>query len=75
MTKKDAYPLPSIEIIVVRLPKVNIFMELDLKDAYWQIPMGDASKRLTAFTVPARPLSLPICCNAVYCMQCTANDV
>lgn len=56
VTKKDAYPLPSIEGIFARLPKANIITKLDLKDAYWQIALDDASKPLTAFTVPGRPL-------------------
>lgn len=56
VTKKDAYPLPSIEGIFSRLPKANIITKLDLKDAYWQIPLDDESKPLTAFTVPGKPL-------------------
>lgn len=56
VTKKDAYPLPSIEGIFARLPKANIITKLDLKDAYWQIGLSEESKSLTAFTVPGRPL-------------------
>lgn len=56
VTKKDAYPLPSIEGIFVRLPKANIISKLDLKDAYWQVGLSDEAKPLTAFTVPGRPL-------------------
>lgn len=55
-TKKDAYPLPSIEGIFSRLPKANLISKLDLKDAYWQIGLTEKSKSLTAFTVPGRPL-------------------
>lgn len=55
-TKKDAYPLPSIEGIFARLPKANLISKLDLKDAYWQVALDDDSKPLTAFTVPGRPL-------------------
>lgn len=56
VTKKDAYPLPSIEGIFARLPKAHLISKLDLKDAYWQIALDDASKPLTAFTIPGRPL-------------------
>lgn len=56
VTKKDAYPLPNIEGIFSRLPKANIISKLDLKDAYWQIALSDESKKLTAFTIPGRPL-------------------
>lgn len=55
-TKKDAYPLPSIDGIFSRLPRANLITKLDLKDAYWQIPLSPQSKPLTAFTVPGRPL-------------------
>lgn len=55
VTKKDAYPLPNIGGIA-RLPKANVISKLDLKDAYWQIGLDEASKPLTAFTVPGRPL-------------------
>jgi len=55
-TKKDAYPLPSIDGIFSRLPKANIISMLDLKDAYWQIQLSSESKPLTAFAVPGRPL-------------------
>lgn len=56
VTKKDAYPLPSIEGIFARLPKANLISKLDLKDAFWQIGLADEAKHLTAFTVPGRPL-------------------
>lgn len=56
VTKKDAYPLPNIEGIFSRLPKANIISKLDLKDAFWQIPLEEKSKELTAFTIPGRPL-------------------
>jgi len=55
-TIKDAYPLPSIEGIFARLPKANIISKIDLKDAYWQVSLSEASKALTAFTIPGRPL-------------------
>lgn len=56
VTRKDAYPLPSIEGIFARLPKANIITKIDLKDAYWQIGLSEESKPITAFTVPGRPL-------------------
>ncbi|XP_036346299.1 uncharacterized protein K02A2.6-like, partial [Rhagoletis pomonella] len=56
VTKKDAYPLQSIDGIFSRLPKANIITKLDLKDAYWQIELLPESRPLTAFTIPGRPL-------------------
>jgi hypothetical protein len=56
VTVKDAYPLPQIDGILSRLPKANFISSLDLKDAFWQIPLEKASREMTAFTVPGRPL-------------------
>lgn len=56
VTVKDAYPLPNIEGILSRLPKAKFITSLDLKDAFWQIPLDPISKDKTAFTVPGRPL-------------------
>lgn len=55
-TIKDAYPLPQIEGILSRLPKAKFISSLDLRKAFWQIPLSDNSKDLTCFTVPNRPL-------------------
>lgn len=56
VTVKDAYPLPLIDGILSRLPKARFISSLDLKDAFWQIPLEERSKEKTAFTVPGRPL-------------------
>ncbi|XP_044574087.1 uncharacterized protein LOC116655403 [Drosophila ananassae] len=55
-TIKDAYPLPQISGILSRLPKAEYITSLDLKDAYWQVPLDVESRDKTAFTVPGRPL-------------------
>jgi len=56
VTRKDAYPLPQIDLILSRLPKANMISSLDLKDAYWQIPLEPKSRDKTAFTIPGKPL-------------------
>jgi len=56
VTIKDAYPLPHIEGILSRLPKAEFITALDLKKAFWQIPLSVESRDLTCFTVPNRPL-------------------
>jgi len=56
VTVKDAYPLPIIDGILSRLENTNFISSLDLKDAFWQIPLDDDAKCKTAFTVPNRPL-------------------
>lgn len=56
VTVKDAYPLPFIEGILSRLPRARYISSLDLKDAFWQIPLESGSREKTAFTIPNRPL-------------------
>lgn len=56
LTKKDAYPLPLIEGLLSRLDQTKFLSCLDLKDAFWQIPLEPESREKTAFTVPGRPL-------------------
>lgn len=53
---KLAYPIPNIEGIISRLSKTKYITALDLKDAYWQIPLDLKSREKTAFVVPGRPL-------------------
>jgi len=55
-TRKDAYPLPHIDGILSRLPPAKYITGLDMKHAYWQIPLEESSRPYTAFTVPNRPL-------------------
>lgn len=55
-TIKDAYPLPHIEGILSRLQETRYISAIDLKDAFWQIPLEEKSREKTAFTVPGRPL-------------------
>lgn len=55
-TVKDAYPLPHIEGILSRLQDTKYISALDLKDAFWQIPLEQKSREKTAFTVPGRAL-------------------
>ena len=56
VTVKDAYPLPIIDGLISRLEKTRFISSVDLKDAFWQIPLDKDSRAKTAFTVPGRPL-------------------
>lgn len=52
---KDAYPLPIIDGILSRLDETFFISSVDLKDAFWQIPLDESSREKTAFTIPGRP--------------------
>lgn len=56
VTKHDAYPLPYISSILDRLRDARYLTSLDIKSAYFQIPVSKESQPLTAFTVPGRGL-------------------
>lgn len=54
VTEKLAYPLPHVEGLLSRLSDTHYISTVDLKDAFWQIPLHEASRPKTAFTVPGR---------------------
>lgn len=56
VTKKDAYPLPFLTDILDRLRDARYLTSIDLKKAFWQIPLHPDSCEKTAFTVPRRGL-------------------
>ena len=56
VTERDAYPLPYVSNILDRLRDAKFLSSLDVKSAYWQIPVKAESRPITAFTVPNRGL-------------------
>ena len=48
-TELDAYPLPRIDEQINQLAKCRIFSTLDLKSAYYQIPLHPDDRVFTAF--------------------------
>ena len=48
-TLLDAYPLPNINEQISEIAKWNVFSTLDLKSAYYKIPLGPADRPFTAF--------------------------
>lgn len=56
VTVRDSYPLPLVADTLDKLRNAKYLSSLDIKSAYWQIPMAESSKEYTAFTVPNRGL-------------------
>ena len=52
VTKKDAYPSQNLDRILDKLRLARYITKIDLKQAYFQIPMAEESKKYTAFAVP-----------------------
>ena len=53
-TFKDAYPLPRIDEQIHALAQCKVFSALDLKSAYYQIPIAQENLPYTAFEVDGR---------------------
>ena len=49
VTEKDAYPLPNISHLYLRLRNAKVFSEIDLASGYYQIRMDPKSQKYTAF--------------------------
>lgn len=56
VTVKDAYPLPRVDSILNKLRDAKFLSSIDLKSAFWQIPLHKNSCEKTAFSVPGRGL-------------------
>lgn len=64
MTVKDRFPVPNLPAILGRMEKAAWYASIDLKSAFWQIPLSDqaipgqfaTSRELTAFVFPGRGL-------------------
>jgi RNase H-like domain found in reverse transcriptase/Reverse transcriptase (RNA-dependent DNA polymerase)/Integrase zinc binding domain/Integrase core domain len=54
ITRHDCYPLPNIERILNSLRDAKYISSIDLRKAFWQIPLDEASKEKTAFSIVGR---------------------
>lgn len=51
ITKKNRHNPTNIERIFARIPKAKYFSSIDLKDAFYQIPLAEKDQMKTAFSV------------------------
>ena len=49
VTKKDAYPLPSLNDILNTLGNAKYYSTVDLSSAFWSIPISKEDREKTAF--------------------------
>ncbi|XP_071501873.1 uncharacterized protein [Diadema antillarum] len=52
VTVPDAEPIPDQDEIFAQLANDNYFSKLDLTKGYWQVPLTERAKPLTAFVTP-----------------------
>ncbi|XP_076454791.1 uncharacterized protein LOC143289631 [Babylonia areolata] len=53
VTVFDAEPLPDVEHLFSSLGKARYFSKWDLSKGYWQIPVREDIRPMTAFTIPS----------------------
>lgn len=80
VTKKCAYPLPMVDHILNKLSGAQFLSSIDLKSAFWQIPLEASSCEKTAFVIPGRGLFefvvMPFgLCNAAQTQQKLMDNV
>ena len=56
VTTRDASPLPFVTNTLDKLRDACYLSSLDVKSAYWQVPVTEESRPITAFVVPGRGL-------------------
>ena len=56
VTRKDAYPISNMDAILDKLRRARYLTKIDLKQAYFQVPMEEQSKKYTAFAIPGSGL-------------------
>lgn len=61
MTVKDAYPMQNIQDIFHRLGHAKFYSIIDLKDAYFQIPLKEESRNYTAFRTSKGLFRFKVC--------------
>ena len=49
-TIPDRLPMPVLDEVLANLGGAKVFSSLDLLSGYWQVPLSESSKKLTAFS-------------------------
>ena len=52
VTRADSYPMPRIEDCIDQVGKAKYVTTFDLLKGYWQIPLTERAKKLSAFMTP-----------------------
>ena len=51
-TKPDSYPIPRIDDCIDRVGNAKYVSKFDLLKGYWQVPLSEKAKELSAFVTP-----------------------
>lgn len=79
VSKADSYPIPRIEDCIDRIGSAKYVSKFDLLKGYWQVPLSERAKEISAFVTPdglyqfrVLPFGLR---NAPSCFQRMMNEV
>lgn len=56
ITVRDAYPLPSVESIISKIQNARFLSTVDIKKAFYNVPLAEESRAKTAFAIPGKGL-------------------
>ena len=52
VTKTDSFPVPRIDDCIDNIGQAKYVTEFDLLKGFWQIPLTDRAKEISAFVTP-----------------------
>lgn len=52
VTKTDSFPIPRVDDCIDRVGKAKYVSKFDLLKGYWQVPLTDRAKEISAFSTP-----------------------
>ena len=52
ITKTDTFPIPRVDDCIDRIGHVKYVSKFDMLIGYWQVPLREKAKEITAFTIP-----------------------
>ena len=52
MTKTDSHPIPRIDNCIDRIGHTKYISKFDLLKGYWQVPLTERAKEVSAFVMP-----------------------
>ena len=52
LTKKDAFPLPRLDLMLHKANRATVFSKIDLASGFHQIEVHPPHRELTAFILP-----------------------
>ena len=52
VTKTDTFAIPRMDDCIEKVGKVNYVTKFDLLKGFWQVPLTDRAKEISAFVTP-----------------------